>query len=476
MKTLWNRRQFLATTGAAASAAFAGKSLLRPLGVGAATFTRMDVGGLTATSSQITSYAKAVTAMQALPASDPRSWSYQAAIHGTLAPCPCGISWNTCEHGTEFFWSWHRMYLYYFERIVRRYSGDYGWALPYWNWQLASENQLPPMFRNTSSPLYTVNRDSGINAGTSTLPAWATDCSTALADLPFTSAVEDIQTPHGNVHVTVGGWMASVPTSAQDPIFYFHHSNVDRLWDIWLAQGGGRSDPITDATWKAKTYTFFDENANQVTMTDCDVLRAAQQLNYTYQGEPPQVNESCTLVIRWPPWWILQLTVILQLPGPPVEVNSVPVSVPVELGDKVQQLMTVATSANLKLLLVLGNIEAPTQPDVLYQVYVGLPAGVAADPKSPYFVGAFSLFGMGLRDETTHPFMPARFQLNAKTAVATALRAKGNVSVTIVPVNPRAVPGAVARVAAKSTLTIGTISFAQGQLTENQTQTPPTPQ
>jgi hypothetical protein len=64
--------------------------------------------------------------------------------------------------------------------------------------------------------------------------------------------------------------------------------------------------------------------------------------------------------------------------------------------------------------------------------------------------------------------MPASFQLNAKTAVATALRAKGNLSVTIVPVNPRAIPGAVSRAAAKATLTIGSISFSQGQLTENQ--------
>jgi len=36
--------------------------------------------------------------------------------------------------GLDFFFSWHRMYLYWFERIVRRMSGDDTWALPYWNW------------------------------------------------------------------------------------------------------------------------------------------------------------------------------------------------------------------------------------------------------------------------------------------------------------------------------------------------------
>jgi hypothetical protein len=466
MKSLLNRRQFLTTTGAAASAALVGKSLLRPLGVQAATFTRMDVGNLTASSSQIVSYAKAVKAMQMLPASDPRSWSYQAAIHGTIAPCPCGVSWNTCEHGTEFFWSWHRMYLYYFEKIIRRYSGDYGWALPYWNWQLASENKLPPMFRDTSSALYTPNRDPGINAGTSTLASWVTDCSTALGDLAFTDAVEDIQTPHGNVHVTVGGWMASVPTSAQDPIFYLHHSNVDRLWNIWLAQGGGRSDPIADATWKGKTYTFFDENAKQVTMTDCDVVRAAQQLNYGYQGEPTQVNEYCTVKFIIPPW-LLQLKLILQLPIPPVEVNSDKVSVPVELGENAQHVSAVANSANQKLFVVLDNIEADNQPDLLYQVYVGLPEGAAADPKSPYYVGTFSLFGMGVHSEMKdRMFMPAKVRFAVKGAVATTLRAKGKLSVTVVPVNPRAAAGKTLEVRTKSTLKIGTISFAEGANTK----------
>ena len=471
MNSPMNRRVFVIAGGAAASAALAGRSLMRPLTAQAATFTRMDVGGLTASSPQIVSYAKAVKAMQLLPISDPRSWAYQAAIHGTFASCPSSgcVSWNTCEHGTEFFWSWHRMYLYYFEKIIRRYSGDYGWALPYWNWQLASESKLPAMFRDTSSPLYTPNRDSGINAGTSALTPSDVDCSQALGDTAFTDAVEDIQNPHGNVHVAVGGWMGSVPTSAQDPIFYFHHSNVDRLWNIWLAQGGGRTDPVADATWKGKTYTFFDENAKKVTMTDCDVVRAAQQLNYGYQGEPTQVNETCTLKFIIPPW-LLQVRPIFQLPVPPVEVKSNQISVPVELGNNAKHVSDLAasTDANQKLFLVLDNVEVDTQPDTLYQVYVGLPPGTAPTPKSPYYVGTFSMFGMGVRDEKTHAFMPAHFRFSIKGAVATALRANAKLSVTVVPVSPRTEAATAKRllVRPKGTLKIGTITVSEGAATK----------
>ncbi len=367
----WNRRQFLLASTATASASILGDSLFHPPGVSAATFTRMDVGNLTASSSQILSYAKAVTAMKALPSSDPRSWTYQAAIHGTQTPCPCPTSWNTCEHGTEFFWSWHRMYLYYFEKIVRRMSGDYGWALPYWNWQLASERTLPAMFQNTSSSLYTSNRNANINNGTASLSNGTVDCSVALSDTDYTSAVLDIQGPHGNVHVSVGGWMGGVPTSAQDPIFYLHHANVDRLWNIWLAQGGGRTDPLTDAAWRSKTYTFFDENGHAVTMTDCDVLRAALQLNYTYQGEPAQVNEYCLRRIVIPPW-LLQLVVLLRLPIPELQVNSDPVTLPIELSDKLAQIEKLAASPE-KLLIVLEGVQAATQPGVTYDVYIGLP-------------------------------------------------------------------------------------------------------
>lgn len=466
MKHSWNRRQFLLATGAAATASAVGNHWLKPERAFAATFTRKDVGGLTASSPEIVSYAKAVAAMQALPATDPRSWSYQAAIHGTLTPCPCPTSWNTCEHGTEFFWSWHRMYLYYFEKIVRRMSGDYGWALPYWNWQLASESQLPPMFRDTTSVLYTANRDPMMNSGAGSLPSGDVDCSVALGDLDFGSAVLDIQGPHGNVHVDVGGWMSSVPTSAQDPIFYFHHSNVDRLWDIWLAQGGGRSDPTGDTTWKNKTYTFFDENGTAVTMIDCDVLRAAQQLNYTYEGEPPQVNEYCVTILKLPPWW-LQIIQLVHFPLPPIEVNSEPVTVPLNFGDQLQVVEKTANTPGKKLFLVISGIEAATQPGVTYQVYLGPPANMMRGPKSPYYVGTFSLFGLGVRDEAHHEFTPASFRFPVNRALAAALRTKQKPVLMIVP-SGILVHGEPSRAKARTTLHIGAISVAEGTMSRKQ--------
>src|SRR5207237_5292262 len=116
------------------------------------------------------------------------------AIHGTFMT-PVQPAWNTCQHGSFFFVSWHRMYLYWFEQIVRTMSGNCAWALPYWNYKplpagntladaTASRRILPEPFRTpatAANKLFVTNRNSSINAGTGWLSATICDPATALA-------------------------------------------------------------------------------------------------------------------------------------------------------------------------------------------------------------------------------------------------------------------------------------------------------
>ena len=44
---------------------------------------------------------------------------------------------------------------------------------------------------------------------------------------------------HNAVHIFIPGHMRIVPSASNDPIFYLHHANVDRLFENWL-QGCGR--------------------------------------------------------------------------------------------------------------------------------------------------------------------------------------------------------------------------------------------
>src|SRR5215207_1721823 len=88
-------------------------------------------------------YATAIAKMQALDdeadgePTDPRSWRFQAAIHGFPGQTPTlkdPRHWSSCRHNSWFFLPWHRVYLHYFERMIQFHLDDPTWALPYWDY------------------------------------------------------------------------------------------------------------------------------------------------------------------------------------------------------------------------------------------------------------------------------------------------------------------------------------------------------
>jgi hypothetical protein len=73
-----------------------------------------------------------------------------------------------CQHASFFFLSWHRMYIYFFERILRAASGDPNLALPYWNYSDPAQRALGVPFREPAGAnnlLFVSQRNAGINAG-----------------------------------------------------------------------------------------------------------------------------------------------------------------------------------------------------------------------------------------------------------------------------------------------------------------------
>jgi hypothetical protein len=111
----------------------------------------------------------------------------------------------------------------------------------------------------------------------------------------FSGALE--QTPHGAVHcalVTGGcpnGLMGAVPASALDPIFYAHHTNIDRLYECWLRVDEAARLPSNSAHLNTR-YTFVDADGSTPQRRVGDMLRLSQ-LGYSYmQGGdcPAQVS------------------------------------------------------------------------------------------------------------------------------------------------------------------------------------------
>jgi hypothetical protein len=284
---------------------------------------RRSIASLDPNGPEIASLRRGIRVMQSRPATDPTSWIFQANMHGTydVPTTPQQtIAWNQCQHGSFFFFSWHRMYLYYFERILRAASGDSTLTLPYWNYSDPRQRSIPLAYRQpadpSANPLFTANRAGPMNGG-SRLPAGDVDVTKAFADLIFETPHSTVDsfggqtepqaiqfdtpfgdletTPHNVVHVDiggsrqdpcVGGWMTDPHCSAKDPVFFLHHANIDRLWKRWLALGGGRADPTGDQVWMNTIFTFFDETGKAVQKTGKDVLDTVAQLNYCYDDDP----------------------------------------------------------------------------------------------------------------------------------------------------------------------------------------------
>lgn len=469
----FTRRRFMVTAGAAAST-FLGSSIFNLDSVWAAPVTRRNLGGMAASDPVLVSYGKAIQAMKALPTSNPLSWAYQAAIHGTTLSGSFP-AWNTCEHGTHFFWSWHRMYLYWFERIIRKMANDPGWALPFWDYTSSSQRSLPVPFRDSGSQLFTSNRGLGWNDGTASFAAYRVDPSAGNALVDFFDAQSQLEhTPHNNVHVDIGGDMGVPDTAALDPVFFVHHSNIDRLWNLWLAQGGGRHDPLNDSTWKDNSYTFFNENGTAVHMTACEILRCADQLNYTYEGEPPEVKETCLKIIPFPIYYLIW-QVLIHWPGPPVELTQQPVTIDINIREARQRLMPLLESKTDVVALELDNVVAERSPGAAWDVYLGLPAGAQPNAESPFYVGTVSLFSAGVRNQQHGKFIPEHYRFPANRAILAAMREKREeLQVTFVPTGPL-IKGRPSRPKVLAPVHIGAVNISLGRQERKGGAVPPRP-
>jgi hypothetical protein len=99
------------------------------------------------------------------------------------------------------------------------------------------------------------------------------------------------QYPHNTIHVwagtstEVGGKdMGSLYAAARDPVFYAHHAQLDRLWELWknpLVVGRNNSDIDDDDAFLDAEFAFYDERAEMVRVRVRDCLRAAA-LGYRY--------------------------------------------------------------------------------------------------------------------------------------------------------------------------------------------------
>lgn len=261
--------------------------------------------------------------MKAMDCSNPLSWYYQGAIHLTpdsvinnalcpqyqrIADAEAFPGWRGCTHDEKevsrpHFLTWHRMYIWYYEKIVRKLSGKEDFALPYWEYTNAQYRVMPGIFRDSTSSLFAEARLDSLNMGYPiredfNLHLDPTNVFENTSYKQFNVALDD--TPHGPMHGYIGGsksgvtmyndvfqqdsvgYMASLSTAGFDPIFFVHHANIDYLWEIWNQSDNGAApiyDSLNSVHWE---YIFYDENGEKVELTTRQVLDTIYKLDYRY--------------------------------------------------------------------------------------------------------------------------------------------------------------------------------------------------
>jgi hypothetical protein len=113
------RRRFLGTS----AVVLAANALPSAAPAQAARFRRFEISDPAMPPRILDSYKKGIREMLNRPATDPRNWYRNAFIH--LFDCP---------HQNWWFLAWHRAYIGWLEAIIREFSGDTEFALPYWDW------------------------------------------------------------------------------------------------------------------------------------------------------------------------------------------------------------------------------------------------------------------------------------------------------------------------------------------------------
>lgn len=387
---------------------------------------------------RLASLKKAVAKMKSLDNSPPgsadfrRSWKYRADIHGYLGPnSPFGtlaqrsqqlqtlglsqylpnlvgtatkpgivdqtppdaiaqLIWATCQHSPPTkelnFFAWHRMYLYYLERVMRWAAADPTLTLPYWDYTNPNQTGLPAEFRDTTSPLYDWRRSPGVNQGLLALNPNITNIDGPLTnDTTFLQYEKDIESGvHGNVHCAMVqtcpvALMGLVGVAANDAIFYMHHTNIDRMWACWQYL----HPTELPGTWVNQSFTFVDETGTQVTRYVKDFLDT-KALGYVYDN-----NSACTRVPIAPVTAahastssnVEQAFPNILFSGETVPLNATVTSV---------NLTVSATSRPNHTELVLRDVSSLSTPAALLDVYIAK----SGEPSTRIYVATINWFGV----------------------------------------------------------------------------------
>lgn len=219
----------------------------RPLQLAAVSATRVRKDVTTLGDDELALLKKAFTALMERDPGDPNSYFAQAGLHWYPAP-------NTyCMHHVPGFNPWHRAYLLSFEDALRSVPGCESVTLPWWD----ITTPFPDVLKAAPFDQYVLQADA---AGPDYLKGYITqrfsydqiaayllqydvtsDIQRALSKTDWEdfhgfwsdAAHNTIIAAHDGGHNSIGPTMQDQGVAAFDPVFWFFHCNLDRLYWEW---------------------------------------------------------------------------------------------------------------------------------------------------------------------------------------------------------------------------------------------------
>jgi tyrosinase len=455
----------------------------------------------------LASYSKAITAMLKLPPTDPRNWYRNAFVH-TL-DCPHGNWWFPVWHrgylgwfelvcrdlsgDPDFalpFWDWtvlprvpsqfyqgvlnpsNPAYISSYNDFFNQLSGPMS-AL----WQSFSADQTKAQsLRGYNSindvwsqvqgdPMFVAG--AGVRVLTSAAPGFdkttkkAVSLSTitkSLAPKDYISFASDKAPyhsqsagygimegqPHNNVHNCVGGLMLDM-LSPIDPLFFLHHANIDRLWDVWTRKQQKLNLPIQPAgadlqAWTSEPFLFFhDDKGNPLQATAGDYA-AIGKFDYAYEkGSGESVVDNATPQANAAPAQNFPggLTSHALALGSPAQ-SSVQVPASVLQAEAAYARVTIQTP--------------PAGHDYSFNVYVNPPQNTTGlTPDSPSYAATLEFFGTHHHDEPVSFTVPISDTLKALSA-KNMLKANEPLRIVVIPASKPTLAPNIAQANFKSSL------------------------
>jgi tyrosinase len=224
---------------------------------------------------------------------DNRGYNFLAGIHGV----PQWYCWHHQRRrrfnlALRLFLPWHRAYLYMFEQAAKDMVP--GVFVPWWDWrfEVSQSEGIPRAFTEqtvngqpnplANARIYAPNANPPTDRYTRRFPGDPSELPTsshvnfALNLSDFGDFSDEIEGIHDGVHVWaggIGGDMGAVPFAAWDPIFWSHHSMIDRLWWLWQLRHGINNIPSE----------LLDQELSPFPFTVRRVLNV-HELGYDYAG------------------------------------------------------------------------------------------------------------------------------------------------------------------------------------------------